>query len=448
SSLLAYLTSELECELLLQSFYSKPIPKPGVSAVICVLNNSRVFFYAWPKDNRINHDYFAVLLRKLSPVNVIKVFCAMLKSKRVICFAKGLSILTKCCLGLHGLLYPFTWPYPFVSLMPTLWCKDICETPFPFFYGFLYDSLQWVREKQIEDTVLVDLENNKLYTEFDDADLINVLPSSLYHILLRSLEYVVRFRLSKMNENLLNIAVSEAFLRVFVELLYKLPDFYQRNRTTSTDDNSSNFHFQINKDYFSKDADQDSGIVNLSPTSSTTTLSSITAIDTLDLSLSSCSSPSSSKLFDKTQLDPNHLNKPSLPRQKSMRKFDYEFFSDDFLIAQSHRSYVPFLNDFIHGMMFMKFLDDFNYERDIERSLFCKRLSEYRREKVYQQQREEKDNESNTTASTLTNLFRQTSSSLDNKSGDEFREQIDILEKYAKDYAKEVMHSVNQSNKQ
>ncbi|CAF0960720.1 unnamed protein product, partial [Didymodactylos carnosus] len=442
----AYSTNELECQLLLQSFYSKPVPKPGVSAVVCVLNNSRVFFYAWPKDNRINHDYFAILLRKLSPVNVIKVFCAMLRSKRIICFAKGLSTLTKCCLGLHGLLYPFTWPYPFVSLMPDLWCRDICETPFPFFYGFLYSSLEWIHEKQIDDTVLVDLENNKLYTEFDDIDLLNVLPPPLYQVLLRSLEYIVRFRLSKMNENLLNIAVSEAFLRVFIELLYKLPDFFHRTHTMLADEDTNNSQFQVCKDYFNKDADRDSGIVIPSRTNSPATLSSVTTAENLSSSPSSASSSPNSKLLYKIQLDRNHPNKKPSTRRKSIRKFDYEFFSDDFLIAQSQRSYVPFLNEFIHGMMFMKFLDEFNYERDIQQSLFCKRLSEYRREKIYEQQRGKTDNGNTTTMNSLTNLFRQTTPS--SNQNDEFREQIDTLEKYAKDYAREVMHSTNSFNKQ
>jgi len=333
----AFAANELECNLLIQSFYSKPLPVPTAhsSGIACILNDRRIFFYVCPRDDRLNHDYFATLISFLSPGNFVYVFESMLRSKRILLFSNSLSKLTKCCSGLSLLMYPFVWPYSFASLMPSSWLRDLLDSPCPYIYGCLHEKLNDLPSSLDKETVRVDLDANTIETDLDDGFF---LPLDLRQTLQASLEYIVRFRLVKLNSNLINIAVSEACLRVFIELIHRLPDFFKRlpespMKTSSASIVSTSFQ------------SHDSGI-------------DVQTIVHQDLT-------------PKTDVDDN----------KEENRLGYDFRSDEFLIAQPTSSYVNFLNDFIHGMIFMKFLDDYqrNDENDQLFSVFSQRLKERRR---------------------------------------------------------------------
>lgn len=212
----------------MQSFYSKPLPKPtlNTSGIICKLNKHRIFYYICPTDDRLNHDYFATLVSSLSPEHIVYLLESMLRSKRLLCFSRSLSKLSKCCLALSFLLYPFIWPYPFVSLMPSPWLHDLLESPCPYIYGCLYETKAQMPTTLERDSVLIDLDNDTIDITLNDG---HILPLDLRQILNASLEYLIRFRLMKSDMNLINIAMSEACLHVFVELFYRLPDFFHRH---------------------------------------------------------------------------------------------------------------------------------------------------------------------------------------------------------------------------
>jgi hypothetical protein len=217
----------------MQSFYSKPLPIATLnsSGIICKLNNRRVFFYICPTDDRLNHDYFSTLLSCLSPNNIVHLFESMLRSKKILCFSNSLSKLTKCCLALSFLLYPFMWPYPFVSVMPSSWLNDLLESPCPYIYGCLYEIMQRVPSTMEKDSIRVDLDSDTIDIGLNDGF---ILPLDLRQTLNASLEYLIRFRLIKSDLNLINIAISEACLHVFTELFYRLPDFFQRDQQNSS----------------------------------------------------------------------------------------------------------------------------------------------------------------------------------------------------------------------
>jgi hypothetical protein len=271
----------------MQSFYSKPlpIPSPNSSGIVCKLNDRRVFFYVCPYDVRLNHDYFSTLLSCLSPNNIVNVFESMLRSKKILCFSQSLSKLTKCCLALSHLLYPFIWPYPFVSLMPSTWVHDLLGSPCPYIYGCLHQTVQQIPSIMEQDSVRVDLDANTVNIGIEDGF---ILPLDLRQTFQASLEYLKRFRLVKYNSDLINIAVSEACLSVFVELFHRLPDLFKRDEVTNN----------LKRD--------DSGI----------DLQSIVSTNT----------------------------------QPEKNRLGYDFRSDEFLISQPSSSYVTFLNDFIHGI--------------------------------------------------------------------------------------------------
>ncbi|CAF0751177.1 unnamed protein product [Adineta steineri] len=327
----AYMSNELECNLLMQSFYSKPLPIPTVnsSGVTCILNDRRIFFYVCPRDDRLNHDYYSTLLSCLSPYQIIYLFEAMLRSKRILLFSHSPSKLTKCCLALSLLIYPFIWPYSFVSLMPSSWISDLLDSPCPFIYGCLYETKDQIPKTLDNDLLLVDLE----LSEIDgNIDATHFLPFNLRQTLEFSLDYLIRFRLMKSNSTLINIAVSEAFLYVFIELLHRLPDFFKRDNPLPKNDS----HFSICTNYFQR---HDSGI-ELEP-------------------------------IDLQQITQNEH------KQQEENRLGYEFNSEEFLRLQPMSSYVLFLKEFIHGMLFLKFLDDYQRKEDLF-SLFTQRLNERR----------------------------------------------------------------------
>lgn len=222
----------------------------------------------------------------------------MLRSKRILIFSKSLSKLTKSCLGLSHLIYPFIWPYSFVSLMPSSWLDDLLDSPCPFIYGCLSERKQEILLRNDNDIIYVDLDSSTIEGYYETKYL---FPLNLRQTLEASLEYLKKYRLNKLNINLINIAVSEACLNVFIELFYRLPDYFKRQKISIENEGL----FSICSDYFNH---HDSGV----------DLQSLVSTDT------------------QRKQEENHV--------------DYEFYSEEFLRVQPTPSYVLFLKTFIHGM--------------------------------------------------------------------------------------------------
>lgn len=290
----------------MQAFYSKPLPLPTLPspAISAVLKNRRLFFYVCPRDNRLNHDYFSTLLSCLSPSLIIHIFESMLRSKRLLLFSTHLSKLTKCCLALSHLIYPFIWPYSFVSLMPGSWLHDLLDSPCPFIYGCLSDTMQHISFNFDNETIGIDLDSNVMKGHCESTPF---LPMNLRQTLENSLEYLKRFRITKLDSTLVNVAVSEAFLNVFIELFQYLPDVFKRHRLATP----LSEHLSLCSDNSNR---RDSGI----------DLQSVVSIDS-------------------QQALANH------ERKSEENIYDYEFRSGEFLKAQSSPSYVLFLKEFIRG---------------------------------------------------------------------------------------------------
>lgn len=303
---LVYQSNEAECSLLMQSFYSKQLPSPtqNSSAVTCGLNDRRIFFYPCPRDDRLNHDYYSALLSYLSPQHIVHLFESILCSKRILIYSRYASRLTKCCLALSNLIYPFVWPYPFVSLMPSSWLQDLMDSPCPFLYGCLRETIQTTTLSFEHDIIQVDLDLNMID---DFTDRTHVLPINIRQTFESSLEYLAKYRLIKMNSNLLNIAMSEACLNVLVELFYRLPDFFvfQNSAPKNDDEQISRCSKSLNHSDCGADAD------------------SFVSIDLED-------------------------NETDFKEKQAKSEFDYNFDCDEFINVQP-KSYVSFLKGFTTG---------------------------------------------------------------------------------------------------
>lgn len=187
--------------------------------------------------------------------------------------------------------------------MPSSWLHDLLDSPCPYIYGCLHEKLNDLPSTLDKETVRVDLDSNTIETDLDDGFF---LPLDLRQTLQASLEYIVRFRLVKLSSNLINIAVSEACLRVFIELFHRLPDFFKRLPESTLKTSSASI---VSTSFQS----HDSGI---------------------DL---------------QTIVHQDLTSKTDVNDSKEENRLGYDFRSDEFLIAQPTSSYVNFLNDFIHG---------------------------------------------------------------------------------------------------
>jgi hypothetical protein len=302
----------VECHRLMQSFYFQPLPTPNLdtSEIVCILDDHRLFLYICPRDERLNHDYFYTLLSCLSSNHIVRVFQAILLSKRLLVLSQSLSKLTKCCLAFSLLIYPFVWPYSLVSLMPSSWLPDLIDSPCPFIYGCL-SKLKHDRSITIDDndTIEIDLDLNTIENHLDTRQ---ELPLNLRQILESSLTYLTKFRWNKADPILMNIAASEACLHVFTELFHCLPDYFKRedNMVTSSLDELDR-RFSICSDYFQFN-------------SRTIESQSIVSVDQTKSIMN------------------EHV-------QRDHHRFNYDFRHDEFLSQHVDTSYVSFLNDFLRG---------------------------------------------------------------------------------------------------
>jgi hypothetical protein len=180
--------------------------------------------------------------------------------------------------------------------MPSSWLHDLLDSPCPYIYGCLYDIIR------------VDLDLNTIESHTDNT---HMLPLNLRQTLESSLEYLIKFRLIRLNNVLINIAISEACLNVFKELFHRLPEFFKREKTLIPSVKNDG-HFSICSDYFQR---HDSGI----------DLQSLVSID---------------------------IQQPPTVKQEENR-FGYDFQSEEFLRVQPSASYVSYLRDFMHGTFFI-----------------------------------------------------------------------------------------------
>lgn len=226
-----------EVNLLLECFYSKPLPKKSSesSGLSCILRKGRLFFYVRPRDDRLNDEHLFTLICCLSASTIIELVESILSSKRILIFSRCLSKLSHCCCAVLSLIRPFVWPFPFASVMPSDWVVDLMDSPCSFLYGCLSENKEFLSKISDSDFVFVDLDSDSI-----NAQLLaeQKFPSDLRRVLFDSLNYLTRFRLKKSDSTLLNVAVSEAFLQIFAELFGRLTEFIDRE------------DFSICSDYF------------------------------------------------------------------------------------------------------------------------------------------------------------------------------------------------------
>uniref|UniRef100_A0AAV2J0P7 UDENN domain-containing protein n=1 Tax=Knipowitschia caucasica TaxID=637954 RepID=A0AAV2J0P7_KNICA len=213
-------------------------PAPGKSLTIRTFlpgSGTEVMELSRPPDSRLEHVDFECLLSSLSLRLLLGVFSSLLLERRVIFTAHKLSTLSQCCHAALALLYPFVWQHTYIPVLPSNMLDIVC-TPTPFFVGLLSSSLPQLRQLPLEEVLVVDLGGRRFLRQLDDED--SILPCKLQSALENVLERR-RELASERGDTDVSTVVSEAFVRLLVELVGHYPLFVRGEREDGYSSSSS-----------------------------------------------------------------------------------------------------------------------------------------------------------------------------------------------------------------
>ncbi|XP_043322309.1 DENN domain-containing protein 1C isoform X2 [Cervus canadensis] len=116
--------------------------------------------------------------------NIVGLFAALLAERRVLLTSNKLSTLTSCVHASCALLYPMHWEHVLIPTLPPH-LLDYCCAPMPYLIGVHASLAERVREKALEDVVMMNLDSNTLETPFDDVQALPPDVVSLLRLRLR-----------------------------------------------------------------------------------------------------------------------------------------------------------------------------------------------------------------------------------------------------------------------
>ncbi|XP_006869075.1 PREDICTED: DENN domain-containing protein 1C [Chrysochloris asiatica] len=116
--------------------------------------------------------------------NIVGLFAALLAERRVLLTASKLSTLTSCVHASCALLYPMRWEHVLIPTLPPH-LLDYCCAPMPYLIGVHASLAERVRDKALEDVVLMNVDSNTLETPFDDVQALPPDVVSLLRLRLR-----------------------------------------------------------------------------------------------------------------------------------------------------------------------------------------------------------------------------------------------------------------------
>ncbi|XP_065392199.1 DENN domain-containing protein 1C isoform X1 [Macaca fascicularis] len=116
--------------------------------------------------------------------NIVALFAALLAERRVLLTASKLSTLTSCVHASCALLYPMRWEHVLIPTLPPH-LLDYCCAPMPYLIGVHASLAERVREKALEDVVVLNVDANTLETTFNDVQALPPDVVSLLRLRLR-----------------------------------------------------------------------------------------------------------------------------------------------------------------------------------------------------------------------------------------------------------------------
>ncbi|KAI5168948.1 DENN domain-containing protein 1B isoform X6 [Manis pentadactyla] len=185
NTLADYLAKELENDLneTLKSLYNHPIPEANTSVPLSVHS----YFIApdvtglptIPESRNLTEYFVAVDVN-----NMLQLYASMLHERRVLVTSSKLSALTACLHGSAALLYPMYWQHIYIPVLPPH-LLDYCCAPMPYLIGIHSSLIERVKNKSLEDVVMLNVDTNTLESPFND---LNNLPSDVVSALKNKLK--------------------------------------------------------------------------------------------------------------------------------------------------------------------------------------------------------------------------------------------------------------------
>ncbi|XP_049663678.1 DENN domain-containing protein 1B isoform X7 [Accipiter gentilis] len=116
--------------------------------------------------------------------NMLQLYASMLHERRIIITSSKLSTLTACVHASAALLYPMYWQHIYIPVLPPH-LLDYCCAPMPYLIGVHLSLIERVKNRSLEDVVLLNVDTNTLETPFND---LNNLPGEVVSALKNKLK--------------------------------------------------------------------------------------------------------------------------------------------------------------------------------------------------------------------------------------------------------------------
>uniref|UniRef100_A0A8D0TU72 UDENN domain-containing protein n=1 Tax=Sus scrofa TaxID=9823 RepID=A0A8D0TU72_PIG len=155
---------ELGSEVTTSRAHAIPPPAPGKSKPLsCFVAPDSGRLPSIPENRNLTELVVAV-----TDENIVGLFAALLAERRVLLISSKLSTLTSCVHASCALLYPMHWEHVLIPTLPPH-LLDYCCAPMPYLIGVHASLAERVREKGLEDVVMMNVDSNTLETPFDDV---------------------------------------------------------------------------------------------------------------------------------------------------------------------------------------------------------------------------------------------------------------------------------------
>ncbi|XP_028745690.1 DENN domain-containing protein 1B isoform X1 [Peromyscus leucopus] len=204
NTLADYLVKELEDDLneTLKSLYNHPVPKantpvnlsvnqelfiaseqvlkdqPSLMPHSCFIAPDITGLPTIPESRNLTEYFVAVDVN-----NMLRLYASMLHERRIIITSSKLSTLTACLHGSAALLYPMYWQHIYIPVLPPH-LLDYCCAPMPYLIGIHSSLIERVKNKSLEDVVVLNVDTNTLESPFNDlsnlpSDVVSALKNKL-----------------------------------------------------------------------------------------------------------------------------------------------------------------------------------------------------------------------------------------------------------------------------
>ncbi|XP_012370524.2 DENN domain-containing protein 1C isoform X4 [Octodon degus] len=176
---------ELGSGVAISSGHGTPPPAPGKSRLLpCFVAPDCRCLPSIPENRNLTELVVAV-----TDENLVGLFASLLAERRVLLTASKLSTLTSCVHASCALLYPMRWEHVLIPTLPPH-LLDYCCAPMPYLIGVHASLAERVRDKALEDVVVLNVDTNTLETPFDDVQALPPDVVSLLRLRLRKVALI------------------------------------------------------------------------------------------------------------------------------------------------------------------------------------------------------------------------------------------------------------------